>query len=147
MAASWWTSGKQGSLSPWSQAMVAAILRLREHKKIDLDYNEIAQEVTKIGGGHPSKQAICLMAALLEKDPAWHPGKDASHAKKRGPKPVFAKRDQSQVAKSAMSLKKRGHRTDDTGNPRTDPKGCNEPSDEATLHGPDDCESSEEAVL
>ena len=50
--------------------MVAAVLRLREYMEIDLDDNEIAQEVTNIGGGYPSKQAICLMAALLKKDPA-----------------------------------------------------------------------------
>jgi len=108
MSKAWWTSGKHGSLSPWSQATVAALLRLRQKGKIDLGYDAIAKEVTKVGGGHPSKQGIALMNAVLDHDRAWYPGKVSENARKRGPKPVFAEKSKVQVAKSAMSLKKRG---------------------------------------
>ena len=53
-----WTTCKKGSLSPWSQAVVVALLKVKKKQCIDMSLSEIAKEVTKVGGGHPSKQAV-----------------------------------------------------------------------------------------
>ena len=71
-------------------------------------HNDIAAEVTKVGGGHPTKEAIRLLRENVERDPHWYSGKVTASAMKRGPKPTFKKVKKDQVAKSAMSLKRKG---------------------------------------
>ena len=54
----WWTSGRHGTLSPWSQALVFALTTVSDKKSLNLTDTEIATEVVKIGGGHsPGKQS------------------------------------------------------------------------------------------
>ena len=103
-----WMSGKQGSLSPWSQAKVWALLHVRDSMQLELPYSAIARSVSKIGGGHPTKQAISLMHKLILVDKDWYPGKVTEGAQKRGPKIKFTKGKKRAVALSAMSLKKKG---------------------------------------
>ena len=103
-----WTTGKAGSLSPWSQAVVVALLKKKEKKRVDMSFSDIAREVVKVGGGHQSKQAVAELAANVALDDQWHPGKISTNAKKRGPKPRFTRAKQLQVAKTAMTLKKNG---------------------------------------
>ena len=81
--ASLWTSGKKGSLSPWSQALVVAMLKLSTSKGLNVSYADIAKQVTKVGGGHPSKQAIASLHGNTKQDKHWHPGKEKQGAKKR----------------------------------------------------------------
>ena len=95
-------------MSPWSQALVVALLKLCSSKKLDLSYAEIAKHVSKIGGGHPSKQAIAALHSSTKSDKHWHPGKEKPGAKKRGPKNKFSKAQKQVVANSAMALKKAG---------------------------------------
>ena len=83
-------------------------MKMRKGKRVVMSFTDIAQEVTKIGGGHPSKQAIAELAATVEKDHLWFPGKVSAHAKKRGPKQRFTRKKQLQVAKTAMALKRNG---------------------------------------
>ena len=95
-------------MSPWSQALVVAMLKLCSSKKLNLSYAEIAKQVCKIGGGHPSKQAIAVLHGNTKEDKHWYPGKVKPDAKKRGPKNKFSKAKKQVVAKCAMALKKAG---------------------------------------
>ena len=106
--ASLWTSGKKGSLSPWSQALVVAMFKISSSKELDMSYADIAGCVTKVGGGHPSKQAIAALHDSTMKDKQWYPGKVKPGAKKRGPKTKFGKAQKQMIANSAMALKKAG---------------------------------------
>ena len=54
----WWASGKVGALSPWAAAQVWALIKMSTAHGITMSDNDIASEVTKVGGGHPTKQAI-----------------------------------------------------------------------------------------
>ena len=83
----WWVSGKEGSLAPWAQARAWALMTVSKQKKLDLSGGDIAAEVTKVGGGHPTKQSIAKLRSSIEADPSWHPGKVSESAEKRGPKP------------------------------------------------------------
>ena len=69
---------------------------------------EIAAEVTKVGGGHPSKQSIAQHRAAIVEDPLWYPGKVKEGAKKRGPKPQLTEAKKLRIARSAMALKDAG---------------------------------------
>ena len=95
-------------MSPWSQALVVAMLKLCSSKKLNLSYAEIAMHVSKVGGGHPSKQAIAVLHGSTKKDKHWYPGKVKPDAQKRGPKNKFSKAQKLVVANSAMALKKAG---------------------------------------
>ena len=103
-----WKSGKKGSLSPWQQAVAVALLKMSDKMDVPMTYSDIAGKVTKVGGGHPSKQAISDLAAAVAADAVWYPGKVTEHAAKRGPKPLFPAAKKLQVARSAMALKRRG---------------------------------------
>ena len=95
-------------MSPWSQALVVAMLKLNSSKKLSFSYAEIAKHVSKVGGGHPSKQAIAALHGSTKKDKHWYPGKVKPDAKKRGPKNKFGKAQKHVVANHAMALKKAG---------------------------------------
>ena len=101
-----WASGKKGTLSPWSTAL--AVNMLKDKKKQKWSYSDIARRLVKIGGGHPSKQAVFSLHKILKKDQTWHPGKMKPDAKKRGPKVKFTIAKQKLVARSAMALKNSG---------------------------------------
>ena len=61
-------------MSPWSQALVVAMFKVSSSKKeLDMSYADIAKCVTKIGGGHPSKQAIAALHGSTKKDKQWYP--------------------------------------------------------------------------
>ena len=106
--ASLWNSTKKGSLSPWAQALVVAMLQLSSSKKLNLSYAEIAKQVSKVGGGHPSKQAIAASHSSAKNDNNWYPGKEKPGAQKRGPKNKFSNAKKQVVANSAMALKRVG---------------------------------------
>ena len=96
--ASMWNSGKKGSLSPWSQALVVAMLKLNSSKKLSFSYAEIAKHVSKVGGGHPSKQAIAALHGSTKKDKHLYPGNVKPDAEKREPKSKFGKAQKHIVA-------------------------------------------------
>ena len=95
-------------MSPWSQALVVAMLKLSSSNELGMSYADIAKHVTKIGGGHPSKQAIASLHCITKQDKQWHPGKVKPGAKKRGPKTKFCKAKKQAIANSAMALKRSG---------------------------------------
>ena len=83
-------------------------MKMKKKHRVDMSFSDIAKEVTKVGGGHPSKQAVAELANNVAKDDQWYPGKVSAGAKKRGPKKKFTRGKQLRVAKSAMALKRSG---------------------------------------
>ena len=82
------------------------MLKLCSSKKLNLSYAEIAKQVSKVGGGHPSKQAIAALHSSTKNDNHLYPGKEKPGAQKRGPKNKFSKAKKQVVANSAMALKR-----------------------------------------
>lgn len=104
----WWHGGKTGSLSPLAQAKIWALTTVSEKRELWLTQQEIADSVTKVGGGHPTQKAISNLQAQFGKDDDWYPGKNMDNAKNGGRKPVFTKQRKQAVANAAMALKKAG---------------------------------------
>ena len=107
-APEWWVSGRTGTLSPWSQAKVFALVKISAKKGLDLADWEIAAEVEKVGGGVPADNTIRLWREKFEADPQWYPGKQGQDAEKPGRKKVITKQQEATIAQSAMSLKRKG---------------------------------------
>ena len=61
-----------------------------------------------MGGGTPNRNAIRIWREKFAEDPQWHPGKQAEDAEKPGRKKVITKQQEAVIAKSAMSLKRKG---------------------------------------
>ena len=53
-------------MSPWAQAQVFALCKISEKKGVFLYDSDIAQEVFKVGGGHPSREAIRKLREKFE---------------------------------------------------------------------------------
>ena len=104
----WWISGKQGSLAPRAQAQVWGLHVMAKNQDVKMSNDDIAAMVTKVGGGHPSQQAIASWRKTFDDDPDWYPGKQNEEAQQRGPKRKFTVQKQMAVAKSAMALKAAG---------------------------------------
>ena len=95
-----WKCGKKGYLSPLEQVKAWAL------SEAGKDPAEIAEKVVKIGGGHPSREAIRQLLDRIDEDPDWYPGKRAKA--EYGRKPVLRGTKRKQVAATAMRLKKQG---------------------------------------
>ena len=76
-----WKCGKKGYLSPLEQVKAWAL------SEAGKDPAEIAEKVVKIGGGHPSREAIRQLLDRIDEDPDWYPGKRAKA--EYGRKPVL----------------------------------------------------------
>ena len=124
----WWAGGKTGSLAPWAQAKVWALLEVSKERDLKLSQDSIARSVTKVGGGRPSQVAICKTRDAMEKDPEWHPGKTTVEAKKRGPKRILTPPKQQAIANAAMAMKRRGERPTATDLKRRCPDATFNPS-------------------
>ena len=104
----WWVAGRSGTLSPWAQSQVFALCKISEQKGIFWYDSEIAMQVYKVGGGHPSRQAIRTLREKFEADPEWYPGKVSADAGQPGRPKVISPIQESALAKSAMTLKTKG---------------------------------------
>ena len=95
-----WKGGRPGTLSSLMQAKAWGLSEAR------VPQVDIAAKLEKIGGGHPTKSAVCKLLERIKGDPEWYPGKrpDAAY----GRKPVLREAKRKQVAASAMTLKRRG---------------------------------------
>ena len=71
----WWTSGKQGHLSPWSQSVLWALIKVNDELGLEMEDAQLASYVTKVGGGHPLKASIGKWRRRIDVDPEWYPGK------------------------------------------------------------------------
>ena len=104
----WWTSGRHGTLSPWSQALVFALTTVSDKKSLNLTDTEIATEVVQIGGGHPTREAIRQLRDKFASDPQWYPGKKQDCSNLGGRPKVITGSQAHAIAKCAMSLKANG---------------------------------------
>ena len=104
-----WKEGRKGALCPLEQ-MRAWALRVTQRDLLGgegaVNYAAIADRVTKVGGGHPGRDAIRQFLDRVDADPDWYPGKN--YKTRSGPAPVLRGAKRRQVAKSAMGLKKGG---------------------------------------
>ena len=106
-------------MSPLSRAKVMGLLSMRDElrKTVSMTYSDIAEEVTKVGGLHPSLQSIARLHKLMQKDKQWYPGKvtrqykvmQKGNGKNRGHKTKFTKQKKAIVARSAKSIKRTGN--------------------------------------
>ena len=107
----WWTSGRTGTLSPWSQALVYAFIKVGEIKELKIKDVEIAEHIYKVGGSrpsHPSANSIRVLREKIQSDPHWHPGKQSEDAGEPGRPKTITKQQQNALAKAAMSIKEKG---------------------------------------
>ena len=86
-----WLSARKYRLSVWE---VAKALAFREANR-DLSGGEanlawVAARVTTVGGGHPTRSAMCQFFAMVDADPEWFPGKHSGAT--RGRKPLLPNR-------------------------------------------------------
>ena len=110
----WWVSGRKGTLSPWSQALVFGMLKVAKKWELHMADTDIAKEVVKVGyregdpEGHPSNDAIRQLREKFANDPHWYPGKKNEDAGTPGRKKVVTAAQENAIAKCAMTLQKKG---------------------------------------
>ena len=104
----WWVSGRTGTLSPWSQALVFALCKVSAKLEVAYTDPELAQEVYKVGGGHPTRESIRLLRQRFEEDTCWYPGKVSEEAHQPGRHKVITPAQEHVIATSAMAMKARG---------------------------------------
>ena len=73
-----------------------------------MQHIDIAKMVTKVGGGHPSGEAIRKLREHFDEDPDWYPGKGVETGKRPGPKARFTSHKERCVAECAMAIARRG---------------------------------------
>jgi hypothetical protein len=98
----WWMKGRTGTLSPWSQAQVWALVKVSAMRGLNLSDQSIADEVQTVGGGTPASNTIRIWRENFEADPQWFPGKQP------GRKKVITRHKEASIAKSAMAQKAKG---------------------------------------
>lgn len=104
----WWVTGVPGRLAPWAQATMWALVKLNDSERLEMTADQMAAHVTKVGGGHPGRQAVNDWRALFAADPEWYPGKVAENRKKPGPKKLLTAQKANAIANCAMALKRSG---------------------------------------
>jgi hypothetical protein len=105
-----WKSGRTGCLSPLEQ--LRAVAFRDAYKELGgvpqaggqpALLGSIAEKLTRIGGGYPSKEAVRLLFERIDEDPAWYPGK--RYQAGFGPAPALNRAKRLCIAKSAMAAK------------------------------------------
>ena len=86
-------------------AQARALLRVSGKCGLGLSDGQIAEQLPKAGGGHPTKQPIQQLRLTIASDPLWFPGKAKPGAQKRGRKPKLTEAKRIRIAKSDTSLK------------------------------------------
>ena len=107
-APGWWVSGRKGAPSPWSQAQVFALCKVPAKLGVPYTDPELALEVSKVCGGHPTKEAIRLLRNKFEEDADWYPGKASMDSQQPGRPKVMTPAQENAIAPSAMAMKVRG---------------------------------------
>ena len=82
--------------------------RISELRDLELSHAEIAGTVTKVGGGHPSREAIAQLRREITANPDWHPGTRSAERKKPGPQPACSAQRKRNIAECAMAMRRRG---------------------------------------
>ena len=90
-----WKEGRDGALSPLEQMRAWALRTAQRDLGGDkaVNYKKIAERVTKVGGGHPGRDAIRQLLERVDEDPDWYPGKN--YRKRSGPQAVLQGKKES----------------------------------------------------
>ena len=110
-------STQTGCLPPWQVALVFAFHTVLEEAAAQLGVpahdlvgqpvaQYIAAQVHVKGGGHPTPRTVQLVVARC-KSPDWYPGKPQLMKEKSGRPPVYTEHQKREVARVAMSLKRK----------------------------------------
>ena len=100
-----WISGPKGRLAPAEQAKLWALRKVLQKEGGASDqYQWMASQVSLLGGGHPTRQAVAQFFARVDADKKWNPGKREPG---QGRPQQLTKKKRSIIARSAMSLKRR----------------------------------------
>ena len=100
-----WISGPKGRLAPAEQAKLWALRKVLQKEGGASDqYQWMASQVSLLGGGHPTRQAVAQFFARVDADKKWYPGKREPG---QGRPQQLTKKKRSIIARSAMSLKRR----------------------------------------
>ena len=71
-----WISGPKGRLAPAEQAKLWALRKVLQKEGGASDqYQWMASQVSLLGGGHPTRQAVAQFFARVDADKKWYPGK------------------------------------------------------------------------
>ena len=78
-----WTEAAPGYLSAWEQAKAWALREVwrDEHEGDHGLGSYVAGKVQKVGGGHPTGEAVWMLFKKMDEDEEWFPGK-INHARK-----------------------------------------------------------------
>ena len=109
-----WTTGRVGTLTPWSQSKVWALAKAWAATYPESDYGRntwikgLVEAVTKDKRrkARPTEEAIGKLIAKIEADPSWFPGK--VHGSLGGAPQQIPRLNKATVARSAMAWKKSG---------------------------------------
>ena len=103
-----WRGGRHGYLCPAEQMKAWALREALVHVGVPAwgMHATIASKVKKIGGGHPSPNAIRELLEKIDADGNWYPGKSTQTS--FGPKPALTPAKRKAICKSAMAMKDRG---------------------------------------
>ena len=107
-----WTASKEGCLSPLEQSRAWALREVYRENEVPEKkmYTLIASKVTKTATTGkkktpPTARAILKLFSKIDSDPDWYPGKVVGGC---GRKPALSPLAKSVIARSAMTLKKKG---------------------------------------
>ena len=81
-----WKEGRDGALSPLEQMRAWALRTAQSDLGGDkaVNYEKIAERVTKVGGGHPTREAIRRFLERVDADPEWSCAGGPARADLRG---------------------------------------------------------------
>ncbi len=106
-----WHGGREGSLSPLSQAKAWAL------REVWVDGEKgaygmltgIAKKLKTVGAseGPPGKECVRKLFAKIDSDSTWFPGK--VYRERSGPLPALSGTSKALIAKSAMRMKEKGN--------------------------------------
>ena len=103
-----WFSGKRGSMAGVEQAKLWALREvLSKQGESTTQWQWMAEHVTVVGGGHPTREAVRKFFMRVDSTPEWHPG---FRKKSSGRPRELTHQKRRRIAESMMALKKkRGH--------------------------------------
>ena len=111
--ADWWFSGRTGTLPLCEQAKAWAMTVMTDHFHFKLPARQIAEVLTKVGGGSPEERVVQKWQKVFREDNEWYPGKGVeegrANGKTPGPKPQFTAQAKNAVAQAAMAEKRAGN--------------------------------------
>ena len=108
MGSEFWTGGRTGTLSRKAQAELWALAKANEQYSLGMKQWQMAQEVTKVGGGHPSQKAVSDLLKAIAADPDWYPGKNIDEHPRTGRPADFTPQMKQACANAAMAVKREG---------------------------------------